>query len=403
MLPADSPFAPLPAPGPHPATAELRAYAAGALPPAEEHRIEAHTLDCERCADLVAGFSMSDAAITEQAVADLRTRLQTRVGGPEVEPTGTKWAWPRLAAAAALLGVVASGLWVWEQRETPAVATVARQEIPQQPTPAAPPAAPEPAVQASPPLETTAATATVAEAETEPAKASYAVATPPAGRRARPMRSARQSAVYDKRLEVPDMDAATDLAATAEAAETQETSRMAVASPKAKASMAIKEAAAPVPAPDHQVLAEEVAITAPDSAAAPNTAGLSRVAQDKIRALAAPALGNATAARVAATPMPAGPSIGPAPVGGTGALRDYIRKQALEFVPEDGARPLSGVVRIKFVVGADGKLSNLKVTRGLRGDYDAEALRIVCEGPAWQPGVSAGRRAPLPMEVSVPF
>ena len=64
---------------------------------------------------------------------------------------------------------------------------------------------------------------------------------------------------------------------------------------------------------------------------------------------------------------------------------------------------MTGTVRVQFVVGADGRLSNLKVTRGLRADYDAEAVRIVCEGPAWQPGIAGGRRAPLVMEVTVPF
>ena len=106
MSPADSLSAQLPAPGPHPATAELRAYAAGTLTPAEQHRVEAHTLDCERCADLVEGFSMSDAATTDQAVASLRTRLQARTG-PTAKPASSGWAWPRVAAAAALLGVVA--------------------------------------------------------------------------------------------------------------------------------------------------------------------------------------------------------------------------------------------------------------------------------------------------------
>ena len=110
MSPADSPFAPLPAPGPHPATAELRAYAAGTLAPGHEHRIEAHTLDCERCADLVDGFSMSDAATTDQAVAELRTRLQARIGQEEPTPVAGDWAWPRIAAAAALVAAVGGGI-----------------------------------------------------------------------------------------------------------------------------------------------------------------------------------------------------------------------------------------------------------------------------------------------------
>ena len=37
-------------------------------------------LDCERCANLVDGFLMTDAATTDHALAGLRTRLQTRLG-----------------------------------------------------------------------------------------------------------------------------------------------------------------------------------------------------------------------------------------------------------------------------------------------------------------------------------
>ena len=80
-----------------------------------------------------------------------------------------------------------------------------------------------------------------------------------------------------------------------------------------------------------------------------------------------------------------------------------MRREAAEFEPEEGASRLSGLVRLQFTVGADGKVSNLKVVRGLRADSDKEALRLVCEGPAWQPGISIGRRAPLPVEMTVPF
>ena len=101
--------------------------------------------------------------------------------------------------------------------------------------------------------------------------------------------------------------------------------------------------------------------------------------------------------------MPVPASIKPAPVEGSGALREYIRKTALEFEPEARAMRLTGLVHVKFTIGADGKLTDFKVTRGLRPDYDAEALRLVCDGPAWQPGIAGGRRAALPVEVVVPF
>ena len=60
-------------------------------------------------------------------------------------------------------------------------------------------------------------------------------------------------------------------------------------------------------------------------------------------------------------------------------------------------------MKVRFVVGADGKVSNLQVVRSLRADYDAEALRIICEGPAWRPGIANGRRASLPMELTISF
>jgi TonB family protein len=101
--------------------------------------------------------------------------------------------------------------------------------------------------------------------------------------------------------------------------------------------------------------------------------------------------------------MPAALAIKPSPVGGQAALHDYLRREAAAFEPEPNAPRLSGTVRLQIVVGADGKVSSLKVVRGLRADYDAEALRMVCDGPAWQPGVSGGRRAPLPVELTVSF
>ena len=78
------------------------------------------------------------------------------------------------------------------------------------------------------------------------------------------------------------------------------------------------------------------------------------------------------------------------------ALREYLRH-------EDGTSTPRQLIRAWFVVGTDGKISNLKAVRGLRADYNAEAPHIACEGPAWQSGIVGGHRTPLPMEVVVPF
>ena len=395
MLPADSPFASPAAPGPHPATAELRAYAAGTLGAADEHRIEAHTLDCERCAELLGGFSMSDAATTDQALAQLRARLQARVG--QEDPATSGWAWPRIAVAAAALAAVAgAGIWGWEQQ---AAAPVSTATVRPAPATAAPPVAlaPPPAAVTSKPNPAT--------------PADYA-ATPP-----RRPKSHIAPQAADQSLggggwtanSAPRLPAPAPRRPAAPAAEPAAALAMSATSATAD----VAQAPQAPPAPNDKVAAVAIdrksAVLLPANEGAPEA----RVAPDSTQALsevvvtspvrkakAAPA---AAAAMVANTPMPAAVAIAPAPVTGTPALRDYLRREAAKFELEEGAKPLNGVVRLRFVVGADGKLSNLQVVRGMRADYDEEALRLVCEGPAWRPGIAGGRRAALPVELTISF
>ena len=386
MSPADSPFAPLPAPGPHPATAELRAYAAGTLAPADEHRIEAHTLDCERCADLVEGFSMSDAATNDRAVAELHTRLQARLGQEEPAPVAGGWAWPRIAAAAALVAAVGGGVWTWQQPDAPSAPVIARQEtVAPAPPPTAAPATPEP-----------------------PAQPEIAAAPEPAST-AKP--SARNSADYAAVTVPPARREYSRAAIPATRSDDEDADYAASSDPKAESSnMAAVEAEAPAaspPAPGYNTMSAAPAKPAAPLASrvATDTAALANGFAMETKAMKpkAKAATDAPAAIVRNTPLPVTPAINPAPVGGTPALRDYLRREASQFVPEINNLRISGTVRIRFVVEADGKLNNIKVTRGMRKDYDDEALRLVCEGPAWQPGIAGGKRAPLPMEVTVPF
>jgi len=402
MSPADSPFAELPAPGPHPATAELRAYAAGSLGPDAEYRIEAHILDCERCADVVAGFAMSDQTTTDQAVAELRTRLQARVGQTDPVPVAGGWAWPRIAAAAALLGAVAGGIWSWEQYAP--VPTTARLETT---TPAAPVPNAAPSSKAAPAqTPDVAATKVPAATAVTPATNSLAstkpTSTPPADYAAVAPAPAQRRRAFGRVIGRPAAQPAPELADS-----------FSLANQENKVA-ANEEAATTTDMPATVPMAASAAAGAPpqNTTILAETTTTDTLNQDMAVQLSLPyakakaSINRLTAdntARVAATPMPTAPAINPAPVGGTPAFREYLRHGAAEFVPEAGAAPLSGLVRLKFTVGADGNVSNLKVVRSLRTDYDEEALRLVCEGPAWQPGVASGRRAPLPVETTVAF
>ena len=402
MRPADSPFASLrPASGSHPATAELRAYAAGTLAPAEQHRVEAHTLDCARCADLLAGFSLTDAATTDQAVATLRTRLQARLGEAVPAPaTAPRWAWPRVAAAAVLLGVAAGGLWTWEHRPASPPAATARLETAQSAGPATSELRPAVATPPPAPAQPVAGAPTppvAAEVANKPRPPAYAVARP-----ARPQYPAQL-----RRVQSAPIAAVSPAPASQGALPKQSVSATAPEVPVAPETRPRQLSVAPVPtrAGDAAAPANLTSeVSSAEKAGGDSVASaLGAAGADQRDKATSPAAAGTATVRVANTPMPAALAINPAPVGGPAALRDYLRRAAADFKPETDTSPLAGTVRVKFTVGADGRLSNLKVVRGLRADYDSEALRIVCEGPAWQPGVAGGRRAPLPMEVTVPF
>lgn len=109
------------------------------------------------------------------------------------------------------------------------------------------------------------------------------------------------------------------------------------------------------------------------------------------------------AARVRVGAMPAVPGLPPTPVGGYGAWREQLRREASEFKPESPDRPLSGTVQLGVTIGPDGKIQEMRVLRGLRADYDAEAQRLVCEGPKWVPGIMGGQRAARTVTVPVAF
>ena len=409
MLPADSPFASLPAPGPHPATTELRAYAAGTMNPPDEHRVEAHALDCARCTELLAGFSMSDAVTTDQALAGLRSRLQARVAddvpAPVLLPAGGL-RWPRLAAAAALLGVAAGGLWGWQQQQHPAV------EVATAPSEAAAPATP--AIKPQPVSRAAIVTAQLPQAATPPRPAAAATAATsrsadyaavrPSGRAAGPGLLRRPAAPATPVLAdqpASASEAADDWASNAPPA-TTETRKLA-----GRAATSSTVDAATIVAADEESMPQVALAAAPRPAAPAKTPALADSSAPRPQEAMASRFSEAKVAESAALvrdkPMPATMTIAPAPVAGTPALRAYLHQEAAKFELEEGTKSLNGMVRLRFIVGADGKLSNLQVVRGMRADYDEEALRLVCEGPAWRPGIAGGRRAALPVEITVSF
>ena len=356
--------------GPHLPATLLRQYAAGTLALAAQHRVEAHTLACPRCADILAGLQQTTPATTDQALAQLQQRLRQRVqqqAAParhDREERRNWWLIPQLAAAAALLlGLVASGWWAWQQRHSSAqVATTTTAPVVPAPATApqanaVPPASQAPAVTPAP----------ITEKLTTATARTYATHRPLASRAAQPPSNTQQAALADVVVPVPQAEPAAP-----------------VAEPAAPAAPPAPLASTPPPA-DSLRLAGRVAGLSVAANAAKRTAETYDAAPRR-KAL-----------------MPAAPPIAPAPAGGYSALREKLRREATEFKPEAPDQPLSGTVQLRLTIGADGKIQQIKVLRGLREDYDEEAQRLVCDGPGWIPGISGGRRAPLDIDIAVPF
>jgi TonB family protein len=87
----------------------------------------------------------------------------------------------------------------------------------------------------------------------------------------------------------------------------------------------------------------------------------------------------------------------PQPGEGLDRYKEYLAKNTRYPASVGGVK---GRVRVAFTVKADGTLEDFKILRTLQPDCDAEAIRVVKEGPAWIPA-SDGRATRA--QVDVPF
>ncbi|RTQ48591.1 hypothetical protein EJV47_16595 [Hymenobacter gummosus] len=387
MSPADPHFSPQAPAAAHLPAAVLRQYAAGTLTPAERRRVENHTLDCALCADALEGYQQAEPQATSPAsLAELRQRLHARVEAePATAPRGGAW-W--MAAAAAVLLLAFVGLWQWQQ---PAQNTAVVRSRPA----AAPATQPAPAAATAPAADSTLApVASEAELSDVAAAPPAATSRPPADYAAAPTRSRTRRS--PRRPVTVAANVATETAADAAAEEL----------PAAGTGVAVEVAAAPPvaapalakPSPEPESKAKVAARTV-EVAAAPGRAALVADSPATVAPAAAqPPLREESSKRK--SELPPAPALAPFPNGGYPAFRTYLIREQKR--PE-GLPRTDGTVKLKFTVEADGSVHNIQVVRGLNEDLDAEAIRLVCEGPSWRPGIVGGRRAAQTVRLDVPF
>lgn len=86
--------------------------------------------------------------------------------------------------------------------------------------------------------------------------------------------------------------------------------------------------------------------------------------------------------------------------GGEKAMFEYLSKNTRypTLAKESG---IQGMVVLTFVVEKSGKISDVKVLRGIGGGCDEEAIRVVKSMPGWKPGKQRGK--PVKVQYNLPY
>lgn len=88
--------------------------------------------------------------------------------------------------------------------------------------------------------------------------------------------------------------------------------------------------------------------------------------------------------------------------GGNTELMKYIANN-LKYPTIAAENGIEGRVIVRFVVGKDGRVSNIEIQRGLDSSCDKEARRVVESMPRWTPGRQNGREVPVYFTLPILF
>ena len=67
------------------------------------------------------------------------------------------------------------------------------------------------------------------------------------------------------------------------------------------------------------------------------------------------------------------------------------------------AEGIQGRVAVDFVIEKDGKVSDVRIVKGLSPEIDAEVLKVVSASPKWKPGKVNGQKVRASLTLPVEF
>ena len=88
--------------------------------------------------------------------------------------------------------------------------------------------------------------------------------------------------------------------------------------------------------------------------------------------------------------------------GGDAALMKFITNNT-RYPQTAMDNNISGVVYVSYIVGADGRIGNVRVVRGVNAELNAEAVRVVKLLPRCTPGRQRGQAVPVQFTIPVKF
>ncbi|NVO19115.1 MAG: energy transducer TonB [Bacteroidetes bacterium] len=92
----------------------------------------------------------------------------------------------------------------------------------------------------------------------------------------------------------------------------------------------------------------------------------------------------------------------PSFVGGDDARLKFIA-QNIEYPKQAIENSIQGTVYVSFIIDSKGKVTDVKVLRGIGGGCDEEAIRVVKMMPAWHPGKNNGKEVRVQYSMPVSF
>jgi len=397
-------------------------YLFGKLPERTRNRVERHLLECDFCSDAVDGYAGQPNPLTAgRQLDDLRSRLSQRVNRFRwVLPFGMQ----PYAVAASVILLITCTLAVWmtvyvsSNRGTPASQAIRKTSPPAaRPAPAAelPPAGqPEELVAVTPRAE-----APLAEAPVQPDSGPAAAnELPPAveGPRTGEVQVADKSIAAEKSMTAARSAADIRPADARRGAEAPRQAKARGITRIVRGQVTDATSGAPLPGvsiafpgAEGRILSDArgnfaVEVPAGSPKLVFHLVGMTTAEEDVrtanfLRVQLAPDDASLRDVVVVGYEEAELRGRGVKPPGGLDKFNRYVK----ENLRRPDTVQHEAVVNVECVVQPDGSLSNFVIRKSAGEVYDREAIRVLREGPRWQPAKQQGKAVPKKVTLRIPF